>query len=227
MYRPTYEPPSPSQLNRLNLDIDMENLFSTQEYYAGQSSDQGSGNDYYSGQGSGNDYYAGQGSGQDYYAGQGSGNDYYAGQGSGQDYYAGQAEYDHDFSLEPCWQILKEHLAWKQIEMPAIYAKQNPGGKKAKTFETTSCSAQGGLNFNDDDAAGSDEEVREVRPMGRDQARKKKSSTSSCSEASSAAGGCIVEMVADKCKSYRLEKLGIGEPRKGKSEGSKVEKTRT
>ncbi|GJZ15420.1 hypothetical protein Tco_0551097 [Tanacetum coccineum] len=50
MYRPTYEPPSPSPqpnhvyspLNRLNLDMDMENLFSTQEYYAGQGSGQGS-----------------------------------------------------------------------------------------------------------------------------------------------------------------------------------------
>nr|GEV91954.1 hypothetical protein [Tanacetum cinerariifolium] len=88
MYRPTYEPPSPSPqpnqvyslLKRLNLDMDMENLFSTQEYYAGQGSRQGSG------QGSAHDYYAGQGSGE------GSAHDYYAGQGSGsnQEFYTGQ-----------------------------------------------------------------------------------------------------------------------------------------
>ncbi|GJW45195.1 glutathione S-transferase T3-like protein [Tanacetum coccineum] len=113
------------------------------------------------------------------------------------------AEYDHDFSLEPCWQILKEHPAWKQVEMPAFYAKQNSGSKKVKTSETTSDSAQGGLNLNED-AAGSDEEVREVRPMGQDQAMKKKSSTSSRFEASSAAGGGIVDMVADKWKSFKV-----------------------
>ncbi|GKB83738.1 hypothetical protein Tco_0950633 [Tanacetum coccineum] len=88
------------------------------------------------------------------------------------------AEHDHDFSLESCWQILKEHPAWKQVEMPAFYEKQNP--------------------------TGSDEEVREVRPVGRDQARKKKSSYSSRSEASSAAGGGIAKMVADKWKSFKV-----------------------
>ncbi|GKF13408.1 hypothetical protein Tco_0054870 [Tanacetum coccineum] len=42
MYRPSYEPPSSqptqgySSLNRINLDIDMENLFNTQDYYVGQ-----------------------------------------------------------------------------------------------------------------------------------------------------------------------------------------------
>ncbi|GKE91621.1 hypothetical protein Tco_1572716, partial [Tanacetum coccineum] len=68
---------------------------------------------------------------------------------------------------------------------------------------TTSGSAQGGLNLNED-AASSDEEVREVRPMVRDQASKKKSSTSSCSEASSATLGGIVDMVADKWKSFKV-----------------------
>ncbi|GJW81863.1 hypothetical protein Tco_1140873 [Tanacetum coccineum] len=235
MYRLTYEPPSPSTqpnqvyspLNRLNLDMDLENLFSTQEYYAGQCS----GNDYYEGQGSGNDYYAGQGSGHDYYAGQGSGGnqDYSMGHGSvpvedgspieevkvpaKENSITGNAmkskgfwlkvikyfekemgshrgynsvlskwknsvrpriaENDHDFSLELCWQILKERPAWKQVEMPAFYAKQNL-----------------------------------MRPMGRDQARKKKSSTPSCSEASSTAEGGIVDMVADKWKSFKVVGLG-------------------
>ncbi|GKD60269.1 hypothetical protein Tco_1297778 [Tanacetum coccineum] len=76
--------------------------------------------------------------------------------------------------------------------MPAFYSKRNPGSKKSKTSETTSGSTQGGLNLNED-ADGSEEEVQEVRPMGRDRA-KKKSSTSSRSETSSAAGGGIVDM---------------------------------
>ncbi|GKG35388.1 hypothetical protein Tco_0440542, partial [Tanacetum coccineum] len=38
-----------SPLNCLNLDMDMDNLFSMQEYYMGQ----GSGHDYYAGQGLG------------------------------------------------------------------------------------------------------------------------------------------------------------------------------
>ncbi|GKA69084.1 putative reverse transcriptase domain-containing protein, partial [Tanacetum coccineum] len=84
------------------------------------------------------------------------------------------SEYDHDFSLDLCWKILKEHSAWKQVEMPVFYAKQNLT-----------------------------KEVREERPIGRDQARKKKSSTSSRSEASSAAEGGIVDMVADKWKSFK------------------------
>ncbi|GJS19492.1 hypothetical protein Tco_0448124 [Tanacetum coccineum] len=42
--------------------------------------------------------------------------------------------------------------------MPAFYAKQNPGSKKAKTSKTTSGSAQGGLNLNED-ATSSDEEL--------------------------------------------------------------------
>ncbi|GKC32046.1 hypothetical protein Tco_1039340 [Tanacetum coccineum] len=75
--RPSYEPPSPSPqsnqgyslLNRLNLDMDIENLFNTQEYYAGQ----GSGHDNYVGQGSGK----GSGGNQEFYAGQ----DYSMGQG--------------------------------------------------------------------------------------------------------------------------------------------------
>nr|GEX25779.1 hypothetical protein [Tanacetum cinerariifolium] len=54
---------------------------------------------------------------------------------------------------------------------------------------------------------GSEEEVREVRPMGQDRT-KKKSSTSSHSEASSAVGGGIVETVADKWKSFKATSWG-------------------
>ncbi|GJZ35663.1 hypothetical protein Tco_0871968, partial [Tanacetum coccineum] len=64
MYRPTYKPPylssQPNQvyslLNRLNLDMDTENLFNKQEYYAGQGS--GGNQEFYTGQ----DYSMGYGS---------------------------------------------------------------------------------------------------------------------------------------------------------------------
>ncbi|GJV45576.1 hypothetical protein Tco_1430112 [Tanacetum coccineum] len=51
------------------------------------------------------------------------------------------------------------------------------------------------------------EEVREVRPIGWDRA-KKKASSSSRSEASSAAGGGLVDMVADKWKSLKSVSWG-------------------
>ncbi|GJT31487.1 hypothetical protein Tco_0911762 [Tanacetum coccineum] len=108
------------------------------------------------------------------------------------------AEYDHDFLLEPCSQILKDHSAWKQIEMPLFYSKQNPGSKKAKTFETTSGSAQGGLNLNEK-ADGSGEEVQEARQLGRDRPKKKASSSSS-SKSSSVAGGGLVDLVTADIK---------------------------
>ncbi|GJX02304.1 hypothetical protein Tco_0186217 [Tanacetum coccineum] len=49
--------------------------------------------------------------------------------------------------------------------------------KKAKTSETTSGSSHGGLNLNEE-VDGYGEEVREVRPMSRDRARKRASSPS-------------------------------------------------
>ncbi|GJW09793.1 hypothetical protein Tco_1575620 [Tanacetum coccineum] len=56
MNRSSFESPSPSSqpnqayspLNRIDLDMDMQNLFGTQEYYAGQGS--GGTQDYYTGQ---------------------------------------------------------------------------------------------------------------------------------------------------------------------------------
>ncbi|GJR03414.1 hypothetical protein Tco_0526398 [Tanacetum coccineum] len=101
---------------------------------------------------------------------------------------------------------LKDHSAWKQVEMPLFYSKQNPGSKKAKTSETTSGSTQGGLNLNKE-ADGSREEVPEVRPIGQDRA-KKKASSSSHSESSFVVGGGLVDLVTDKWKSLKL--LGYG-----------------
>ncbi|GJZ86104.1 hypothetical protein Tco_0657714 [Tanacetum coccineum] len=64
MYRPSFDSPSPSSrpkqgyssLNRINLDMDIENLFNTQDYYAGQGS--GGNQDFYTSQ----DYSMGHGS---------------------------------------------------------------------------------------------------------------------------------------------------------------------
>nr|GEW51162.1 hypothetical protein [Tanacetum cinerariifolium] len=99
MYRPSYEPlslsPQPKQgyssLNRINLDMDMENLFNTQEYYAGSAHS--------------------------------------------------SSPVEDDSSVEEVAapvKAKKDHYAWKQVEMPLVYSKQNPSSKKAKTSETTS-----------------------------------------------------------------------------------------
>nr|GEY48675.1 hypothetical protein [Tanacetum cinerariifolium] len=56
--------------------------------------------------------------------------------------------YNGDFTLEPCYNILKDHPSWKNVEMPNLY--QSQGRKKSKTFEITSGSAYGGLNLNEE-----------------------------------------------------------------------------
>nr|GEY76474.1 hypothetical protein [Tanacetum cinerariifolium] len=63
-------------------------------------------------------------------------------------------------------QIMNGHSAWKQVEMPLFYSKQNPGSKKAKTSKTTSASAQGGLNLNEE-ADGSRKEPIKGRASSR------------------------------------------------------------
>ncbi|GKE52999.1 hypothetical protein Tco_1488155 [Tanacetum coccineum] len=64
--------------------------------------------------------------------------------------------------------------------------------KKSKTSETTSGSASGGFNLNDE--ADKYEEAREHRPLGRDAAKAKKKSSASSREGSSS----FVNLVADK-----------------------------
>ncbi|GJY74593.1 glutathione S-transferase T3-like protein [Tanacetum coccineum] len=88
-----------------------------------------------------------------------------------------EAQYEHPFTSEPCWNILKDHAVWKEVEMPNFYKKIKGRSKKSKTSETTSGSAQGGFNLNDE-ADGFEEEIREERPIGRDRAKKKASSSS-------------------------------------------------
>ncbi|GJS11614.1 hypothetical protein Tco_0368410 [Tanacetum coccineum] len=65
--------------------------------------------------------------------------------------------YKDDFTLEHCYNILKDHLGWKNVEMPNFY--QSQGRKKSKIFETTSGSASGGLNLNEE----ADEAVEETQ----------------------------------------------------------------
>ncbi|GKB17049.1 retrotransposon protein, putative, ty3-gypsy subclass [Tanacetum coccineum] len=99
--------------------------------------------------------------------------------------------YKQDFTLEHCYNILKDHPGWKDIEMPAFYNTQ--GRKKSKTSETTSGSAFGGLNLNekaDEDM----EETQKFRPIGRDRAKAKKKAAGSSRGGSSS----LVDLVADK-----------------------------
>nr|GEX16552.1 hypothetical protein [Tanacetum cinerariifolium] len=99
--------------------------------------------------------------------------------------------YKGDFTLEHCYNILKDHPGWKNVEMPNFY--QSQGRKKSKTSETTSGSASGGLNLNEE-ANEAVEETQEFRPMGRNRAKaKKKAAGFSRGGASS-----FVDLVADK-----------------------------
>nr|GEX10156.1 hypothetical protein [Tanacetum cinerariifolium] len=73
--------------------------------------------------------------------------------------------YKGDFTLEHCYNILKDQPDWKDVEMPYFY--QTQGQKKSETSETTSGSASGGLNLNEE-AGEAVKETQEFRPMGRD-----------------------------------------------------------
>ncbi|GJX35161.1 retrotransposon protein, putative, ty3-gypsy subclass [Tanacetum coccineum] len=99
--------------------------------------------------------------------------------------------YKQDFTLEHCYNILKDHPGWKGVEMPAFYNTQ--GRKKSKTSETTSGSTFGGFNLNKevDEAM---EETQEFRPMDRDRAKAMKKAAGSSRGGSSS----FVDLVADK-----------------------------
>ncbi|GKC49419.1 hypothetical protein Tco_1072164 [Tanacetum coccineum] len=77
------------------------------------------------------------------------------------------------------------------------------GRKKSKTSETTSGSASGGLNLNEE-ADEAVEETQEFRLMGRDRAKaKKKAAGSSRGESSS-----LIDLVADKFFNIKQKKWG-------------------
>ncbi|GKC30323.1 retrotransposon protein, putative, ty3-gypsy subclass [Tanacetum coccineum] len=107
--------------------------------------------------------------------------------------------YKGDFMLEHCYNILKDHPGWKDVEMPYFY--QTQGRKKSKTSETTSGSASGGLNLNEE-ADEAVEETQEFRPMGRDRAKAKKKAAGSSREGSSS----FVDLVADKFYNMKQKK---------------------
>ncbi|GKC76962.1 ABC transporter G family member 7 isoform X2 [Tanacetum coccineum] len=91
--------------------------------------------------------------------------------------------YRHDFMLEHCYNILKDHQGWLGIETHVFY-KNTKGRKKSKTSETTSGSASGAFNLNNE-ADEPEEEIQEKRAMGRDRAKAKKKSPASIREESS------------------------------------------
>ncbi|GKC64290.1 RNA-directed DNA polymerase, eukaryota [Tanacetum coccineum] len=108
--------------------------------------------------------------------------------------------YRQDFTLEHCYNILKDHQGWLDIEMPSFY-KNAKGRKKSKTFETTSGSASGGFNLNNE-ADEAEEETQEVRPPGRNQSKAKKKSAASFHGKSSS----FVDLVADKFLNIKKDK---------------------
>nr|GEW29281.1 hypothetical protein [Tanacetum cinerariifolium] len=95
-------------------------------------------------------------------------------------------------TLEACWNLLKDHQGWLEVEMPSFY-KNTKGRKKSKTFEITSGSASGGFNLNNE-ADESEKETQQHRSMGPDRLKAKKKSFASSHEGSS----LFVDLVADK-----------------------------
>nr|GEV24232.1 hypothetical protein [Tanacetum cinerariifolium] len=85
--------------------------------------------------------------------------------------------YMHDFTLEHCYNILKDHQGWLDIEMPTFY-NNTKGRKRSKTSETTLGSASCGFNLNNE-ADGYEEKAQEHRPMGHDHVKAKKKSSAS------------------------------------------------
>ncbi|GJX40829.1 40S ribosomal protein S20-2 [Tanacetum coccineum] len=97
------------------------------------------------------------------------------------------------FNLEYCYNIFKDHPGWTDVEMPHFFKIRTR--KKFKTSETTSRSASGGINLNEE-ADEAVQETQEFRPMGRDRAKTKKKAAGSSSS--------IVDLVADKF--YNMKK---------------------
>ncbi|GJS78623.1 hypothetical protein Tco_0728504 [Tanacetum coccineum] len=102
----------------------------------------------------------------------------------------------------------KDHQGWLDVEMPSFY-KNTKGRKKYKTSKTTSGSASGGFNLNNE-ADESEEETQEQRPMGCARAKaKKKSSASSREGSSSFVDLDIREAERREAAELKKEKLAI------------------
>ncbi|GJR88423.1 hypothetical protein Tco_0212434 [Tanacetum coccineum] len=107
--------------------------------------------------------------------------------------------YKSDFTLEHCYNVLNYHPGGKDVEMP--YFCKTHGRKKSKTSETTSGSASGGLNVNEE-ADEAVEETQEFRTMSRDRAKAKKKAVDSSHGGSSS----LVDLVANKF--FNIKKMG-------------------
>ncbi|GJT93138.1 glutathione S-transferase T3-like protein [Tanacetum coccineum] len=110
--------------------------------------------------------------------------------------------YRSAFALTECWKILKDHSKWRKFEMPKFLKSKKTSSKKSRTSETTSQgnsdSAHIGVDLNDEAADSEDVEVQEVRPMGRDRAKKKGSSSGARSESSVAGDPSLVDALVTK-----------------------------
>ncbi|GJT85894.1 RNA-directed DNA polymerase, eukaryota, reverse transcriptase zinc-binding domain protein, partial [Tanacetum coccineum] len=104
--------------------------------------------------------------------------------------------------VHACWNLLKDHQGWLEVEMPSVY-KNKKGRKKSKTSKTTSGSTSGGFNFNNE-ADEFEEETQEHRPMGRDRSKAKKKASTSSLEGSFS----FVDLVADKFLNIKSTKWG-------------------
>nr|GEW50025.1 hypothetical protein [Tanacetum cinerariifolium] len=176
MYRSSFNSPSPQPNQgysplRINLEMDIENLFGTQEYYAGQGSGQCSS------------------ATQDYYTGQDYSMGHCSGQGSGMAGPSDPAEHESPVKEVPPVKgkkVSKRHQKVKMtINKEASKNMDNSkrgrvGSKKSRTPETTSHgisdSAHDDLNLNEE---ANGDEFREVQPIVRDRAKKKASFSSS------------------------------------------------
>ncbi|GJV78851.1 hypothetical protein Tco_1514721 [Tanacetum coccineum] len=117
---------------------------------------------------------------------------YFMGQGSTYGSAHGSAPVDDDSPVE--------EMSPVKAKKPS---KQYKGAKKSKTFETTSGSASGGFNLNNE-ADEFEEETQKQRPMGRDRSKAKNKSSASAREGSSS----FVDLVADKFFNIKSTKWG-------------------
>ncbi|GJS27731.1 hypothetical protein Tco_0488351 [Tanacetum coccineum] len=96
----------------------------------------------------------------------------------------------------------EDHSKWRKVEMPKFFNSKKTSSKKSRTSETTSQgnsdSAHIGVDLNDEAADSEDVEVQEVRPMGRDAAKKKRSSSGARSESSVAGDPSLVDALVSK-----------------------------
>nr|GEZ19962.1 hypothetical protein [Tanacetum cinerariifolium]GEZ33260.1 hypothetical protein [Tanacetum cinerariifolium]GEZ35619.1 hypothetical protein [Tanacetum cinerariifolium] len=137
----------------------------------------------------------------------------------------------HDFTLEYCYNILKDHQGWLEIKMPAFY-KNTEGVISLRLLKPPWGQHLVNLNNESDE---SEEEIQEKQAMGHDRAKAKKKSSDSSREGSS----LFVDLVADKFLNMKRkngergrsnnspissEESGVGYPGDGASKSYRVEK---